>query len=522
MSEENRAPADSHSASSGLAGRALQGGKWLGISAAVQALLKILIVAVLARLLTPAEFGLVAIAGIFIDLGSGVASMGVVQALVQRPQLSNLNIRAAFWLSMIIGIATSSVIFLSAGLLADLVRTPEVAPLIAVLSLTFILSAIGTVPEGIATRQRNFRLLALRQVLAYVVGYGVVGVGSALLGFGVWALVHAQLAQVGLASVLLLVAVRFDCRLTADLGAYREIIRYGSGVSASRIVTSFANQMDRVVVSIFTSPDAVGLYTKAVQVTRYPNMLFGKVIEDILFPTFAVVQADRQRLQSAYCKSVGSVCVIMAPVSVFFVLAAGPISDLLLGPQWAGVVPLMMILSVSLTFRMVQRVSNAMMFAIGRSWLIAAWQTGLFIATTAGALIGVQFGLVGVVVGVTIGYVICYVAGTVMSSIVLSVNVGLMVSRYLTGVPLAILAGFGAATGTSLSAGGHVSSVVGLAISVLATSILFIIAIALSPTFFLRKDGIWMLSLLIPRLRASGRMVRLLVWLCRTGNRPGE
>ncbi|MFB1295263.1 lipopolysaccharide biosynthesis protein [Mycobacterium sp. pW049] len=483
-----------------LSATALHGGKWLGISALAQALLKIVVVAVLARLLTPTEFGLVAIAGIFIDVAAGIAAMGVSQALVQQRDLMGHHIRAAFWIALVTGVAMTALLYFTSGWLAQLLRGPEAAPLIAALSGVFVIQALGVVPEGLATRNRDFRLLAVRQFVAYVLGYGVVGIGSAVLGAGAWALIYAQITQTVLATLLLIMAVRFDWRPTATWSAYREIFTYGSGVSVARIATSFANQMDRVIVSINTSPASVGLYTKAVQVTRYPNMLVGKVIEDVLFPSFANVQADRERLKNAYCRSVGAICVVMMPVSVFFCLSAGPIADLLLGPQWDGVVPLMMVLSVSLTFRLVQRISNALMFAIGRSWLIATWQVVLFVTTTGGALVGIRFGLVGAVIGVTIAYTVCYIAGTVVSALLLSLSVSRLMVRYLTGLPLSVLAAIGVAAGNSLVVAEFVPSLVGLAISVLLAVVLALVAIRFAPRLFLQEDGQWLFSLLLSKL----------------------
>ncbi|PQP41638.1 lipopolysaccharide biosynthesis protein [Mycolicibacterium austroafricanum] len=500
MNVPERSPVNSGPSKGSLSGTALHGGKWLGIAALLQALLKIVVVAVLARLLTPTEFGLVAIAGIFVDVAAGIAAMGVSQALVQRPDLTRDHMRAAFWITLVVSLAMTALLYFSSGWLAALLHGPEAAPLIAVLSVVFVIQALGVVPEGLATRDKNFRLLAVRQLIAYVVGYGAVGVGSALLGAGAWALVYAQIAQALLATVLLIAAIGFDWRPTLVWSAYREIAGYGAGVSASRIATAFANQMDRVIVSMNTNPASIGLYTKAIQVTRYPNMLVGKVIEDVLFPSFAGVQADRERLKRAYCRSVGSICAVMTPISVFFCLSARPIADLLLGPQWHGVVPLMMVLSVSLTFRLVQRISNAIMFAIGRSWLIASWQVILFVTTTLGALIGIRFGLLGAVIGVTTAYILCYVSGTIACSVLLSINLGQLMVRYFAGVPLAVLGGLSAGVGLALAEAGFVSSVIGLAISALAFIVLGVAAALIGPRFFLGSDGQWLASLLLSKL----------------------
>ena len=267
---------------------------------------------------------------------------------------------------MVMGISVTVALFFTSTWLAKILGNASAGPLIAALSASFAIGAVASVSEGLAARRLQFRILAVRKVAAYLLGYGAVGIVSALLGAGAWALVYAQLAQASLEALLLIAAVRFDWRPTIKWSAYREILGYGSGYSVAQVVNSIANQLDRAVVAKYTTTAAVGLYTRAVQITRYPHRMIGQVIEDVLFPSFAGVQADREHLSRAFYRSIGSIFVVMTPVSVFFSVAARPITNLLLGPQWGEAVVLIAAFGASIPFRSAQRISSALLRAVGQ------------------------------------------------------------------------------------------------------------------------------------------------------------
>lgn len=493
-----------------LSGTVLRGGGWLGMAALLQTLLQILIFAVLARLLSPTDFGLVAIAGIFIDLAAGIATMGTSQALVQRPFLTVYHIRASFWISLIMGLAMTGALFASSNWLAALLNSPSSAPLMAALALTFAIRALGSVPEGLATRRLQFRVLAVRQLVAYSVGYGVVGVASALGGAEEWTLVFAQVTQVSVATLLMIIAVRFDIRPTLKRSAYRDILGFGSGFSVARIANSLANQVDRVVVSMNTPPAAVGLYTRALQVSRYPTTLIGQVIEDVLFPSFASAQNDRKRLANAYYRSIGAIFTVLTPTSVFFCISAPAITSLLLGRQWGGAATMMVAFGAAIPFRSAQRVSSALLRSVGRSWLVAAMQTFLFIATTAGALVGIKYGLVATAVAVTLAFILHYVALAVACMLTLSIKPQLLLLRHLSGLPVALIVATGAAIGTGAGSVGLIPSLVGLLVSIIICFTLAVGAIWFRPSLFLGSDGQWLNSLLVSRLPRRWRSHPLL------------
>ena len=468
------------------------------MAALTQAILQIVIFAVLARVLSPTDFGLVATAGIFIDLAAGIAVLGTTQSLVQREELTDLHIRAAFWLSVCTGLTTTAVLFAASDVLASALSSPNSGPLIAALSAVFTIRAVASVSEGLAARRWKFRVIALRQLAAYCIGYGFVGIGSAIMGAGAWALVYAQLSQAAVAAVLMIAVVHFDCRPTLNRGAYRDLLTFGSGVSFNRIVNSLANQIDRAIVAVNTNPAGVGLYTRTLQVARYPAMMVGQVIEDVLFPSFSGVQADRQRLTAAYLRSVGAIFVVMLPVAVFLSLIAVPVTNLLLGPQWNGAAALFVAFCINIPIRSAQRISNALLLSVGRSWLIGSLQVLLLALTAAGAVVGIRKGLVGAAIGVMVAFVLHYAALVAACKIALSIDGKALVGKHLSGIPLSILAVIGGALGNLFS--NELSAIMTILLAVAICMLLVLLCVWTVPLFVLRADGVWLLLLLHSKL----------------------
>lgn len=476
----------------------LKGGSWLGISALIQAGLQIIIFAILARLLTPTQFGLVAIASIFIDVATGIAPLGTGQALVQRRDLTEDHIRASVWISISSGIVIGAVLAMCGGPIATLLGTPDSAPLIAVLAAIFPIRALSFVPAGLAARAKNFRALAMRQLWAYVIGYGVIGISTAALGAGAWSLVYAQLSQALIATVLLIAVVRFPFSPTFSGSSYRDILSYGSGFSAARVLNSLATQVDRAIVSANSAAAAVGLYTRALQIVRYPTLLVGQVIEDVLFPSFSGVQTDDTRLKRAFTRSLGSITVVMLPIASFVCIGAGLISDVLLGPQWHGVVPLIVVFGASLPFRSSQRICSAALRAVGRSWLVASLQLLLLVATILGSWFGIQYGLVGAAIGVTIAFMIHYLALLIFCAIELRVSGGPILVHHLSGIPLGLLVAGG--TAAVVVAGSTWSPFVALPVSMAVAAIMAGLGAWFWPSVILGADGKWLASLLGSKL----------------------
>ena len=179
----------------GLTRRTLGGLVWMGSGKAAFTLLQLLVLSVLGRLLTPADFGVVSAAVVVIGLSTIVSNLGLGPAIVQRPELEQRHLDTAFTASLGLGIGLGAIVWLAAPLAAEFMRMPGMTPVLRALAWVVPINGLGTVAGSLLARDLEFSWLAIRDVITYALGYGLVGIGTALLGWGVWALVGVSLAQ---------------------------------------------------------------------------------------------------------------------------------------------------------------------------------------------------------------------------------------------------------------------------------------------------------------------------------------
>jgi O-antigen/teichoic acid export membrane protein len=298
----------------GLTNRALGGMLWTFSGTGLQAAVQIGVTAALGRLLTPAEFGVMGAAVVVIALSQIVSQIGVGPAIVQRKDLDELHIRTAFTISGGLGFVLGAILWLGAPALARFYRIPEVEPVFRAMALLFPIDGLNTVGESLLSRQLRFRLFVALDVACYIVGYACIGVVLAWRGYGVWALVAANLSQVTLRTIAMYIATRHSVRPGLNLRATKDLLSFGFGHSLAQVALVLSQQGDNMVVGRWLGSAALGVYGRAYNLMVMPATAFGKIVNRVLFPVMAHVQDERSRLAAAYERALAVVAVAPLPV----------------------------------------------------------------------------------------------------------------------------------------------------------------------------------------------------------------
>jgi len=388
--------------------RSVEGFLWSGSAVAAQAIGQIVVLALLARLLTALEFGVVSAALVVIALVRIFTESLIGPAITQRPDLTERHERTAFALAIYSGIAAGGILWLGADAIAALFVLPELVRVVQVLSVMFLLEALGAVPGALLQRDLNFARLSLIEMVSFFGGYAVVGVALALLDAGVWALVWAQLGYSLVRSTLLLFSRPHAKSLIPRRDAAKEILRFGGGHASARFFNYLAVQGDYLVVARLLSAEALGFYGRAYQLALRPAVLLGKALDRVIFPVMSSVQGDLERLQRVYRRSVSLVVSLTAPLAVVGVILGPEIVRVVLGPGWEPVYIPFQIFSVSLLFRSGSKPADSLSKAIGIVYQRAARQAVYALLVITLALIGTRWGLPGVAWGVFIAIVVNY------------------------------------------------------------------------------------------------------------------
>jgi lipopolysaccharide exporter len=329
----------------------LAGLQWAYLGTAVGAVLQFAMAAVMARLLSPTAFGLVALAGLFLRFVNYFARAGISQALIQKPTLTADDLRAALTLSVGLSSAFSLVVLVLAPLAGEIANDPNVVPVLRWLALGMVIQGLGAPSLALLRRDLRFKQLALIEVGSYVIGYMGVGLAMALADFGVYALVAAMITQGAVSTISAYLSVRHPLKPTRAAQSYRSILSFGARISVVGFFEFLQTSLDTLAVGRNAGSDALGLYNRAKLLAELPSYQLMTGLSHVLLPSFSAIQLERRRLFAAYRTAVGTAAAIVLPLNAGLAVAAPEVVRVVLGPQWDGSIDVMpwLLLASSIT-----------------------------------------------------------------------------------------------------------------------------------------------------------------------------
>lgn len=295
---------------------------------------------VLARLLLPEQFGLIAMVAVFVALANAVVDSGFANAIVQKSDLSEADRTTALVFNIIMGVVMGGVLWLSAPRIAGFYDNSELIPVVRWLSLSLVLGSFGGVHAALLTREMAFRKTALASVPATLLS-GVVGITMALSGMGVWSLVGQTLTQQAARSLLLWWASRWRPQQGFSADSFRSMFPYGSRLALSSMLDQgFQNAYVLVIGKLFTPAD-VGFYQRAKSLQQLPVANIYSILGRVLFSLFSELQSEPERLRRVMRRALqlGSLAIFI-PMAALAALAE-PLVVFLIGEKWLPTVPML-------------------------------------------------------------------------------------------------------------------------------------------------------------------------------------
>lgn len=384
--------------------------QWMYLSSMLQGASKLIVLICLTRLLDPAHFGIMGIALIFTSFAERLGQIGVGAAVVQREHLSDDDITAASFLSLLSGLLIFFFLVLAAPTIADFFHAPPVVSVLRVLACIFIVDGFSIVSDSMLQRQLKFRDLVLADNVSYLVGNLLIGITFALLGFGVWALVFATLTTRVLRSFILL---RLDPRplfvFKCKWASAKMLLCTGVGYSLGRILSFMSIQGDNFVVGRVLGVAFLGMYSRGYQLMTLPAVYLGQVLERVLFPAMAKKQSDLPTLRNIFFGSVELVTLTSLPASVYMYFLAPEIVSVLFGQKWLDLIPVLQVLSIGVFFRTAYKCGDTLARSMGAPYALALRQLIYTLCIVIGSWLGAEAGgLQGVAVAVVIAVGVNY------------------------------------------------------------------------------------------------------------------
>jgi PST family polysaccharide transporter len=330
----------------GLGASASRGAATTMAGQVLRIVIQLLSIFVLARLLTPADYGLLAMVTAIIGLGEVFRDFGLSSAAIQAKTLSREQRDNLFWINTGVGLFLSVVTFFAAGLVTMLYGDPRLLGLTQVLAITFLLNGLSTQFRADINRNMKFKRLALVDVCALAVGF-VVGVVMALCGFGYWALAGMQLAQGFTALVLSVVFAGWIPRGVHRGVPMRSFLSFGAGLAGSQLLGYVAKNVHTVVIGASLGAVSLGLYNRAFQLLTFPLSQLQAPASQVALPVLSKLYNDRARYDEFLLRGQTIMLHVVAIILSISAAQALPLFRIALGDQWVDAAPLFQILSVA-------------------------------------------------------------------------------------------------------------------------------------------------------------------------------
>jgi O-antigen/teichoic acid export membrane protein len=378
-----------------LARAAASGTKWVAFSQASRLAAQVLSMVILARLLSPSDFGVLAMALLVTGFAAIFRDFGTVAAVIQRRELPGALLDSVFWLNVSIGIAIAILLALLAPVIALAMHEPQLTGVLRLLAFAFPIVSLGLVQQALLERASRFRSVALIECCAAFAGLAI-GVLAALGGWGVYSLVSQAIVEWTVVTAGLWAASTWRPTRQCSLALIREIAGFSGNLVGFSVCNYFARNVDTVLIGRFLGATDLGYYNLAYRLMMWPLQNISWVAGRALFPTLSRLQDDKQRLAQGYVRAVAGVFLITAPLTLGLFVLREPFVVALMGERWLKVADLLFWLA---PISMVQSVGTTLgwlYLSIGRTDVMFKLTVLYGVAVTCAIVVGLQWGVEGV------------------------------------------------------------------------------------------------------------------------------
>ena len=368
---------------------------WTTLEGAGKELLSFAVFLLLARMLNPQAYGLIAIATVFISVMSTLSELGFQKAIVQAPRLSPCSLHSVFCLSLTMGALLYLGIWMSGPVLSAAFGEPELELVIRWLGLLVLMKSLTVVHRGLLVRRFEFKLLALRSIVSILVG-GTVGIGMAMQGHTIWALVGQQLSA-GMTSVLTLwFSAAWFPQFRFSWPAAKTLLPFSLRVTGSNLLDVANRQSDKLLIAAYLGKTELGAYSIAYKVFGVASRIVLLPLTRVALPAFSQRQDDLPALRSIYYTAVSISSAASLPFFLLILLSVDRLIPALFGAQWSAGIPVLQLLLVSSCINSINSFSSPLLLALGRARTVFRLNVLNVSLNILGLLIAVRWGVVAV------------------------------------------------------------------------------------------------------------------------------
>lgn len=384
---------------------ALRGGLLTGGAQGIKIAVQFLSVVVLARLLAPEDFGLVASVGPIVAFVALFQNLGLQQAVIQRSDINQRQLNHVFWVSTLVGLCCSLVVAALAPAVALFYGDARMTGITLAAAAPLLLGSLAALPLALMNRRLKFGQLALNDVITAVAGL-VATVAAALAGLGYWSLVIGP----AVSALVALVAAWRVAQWQPGKPSFRidrEILSFGANLTGFNLVNFFARNLDTILIGKFSGATELGYYDRAYKLMLFPLQNISQPLTRLMIPLMSRIQDDKRRFRDIYMDTNWLLAAVTAPGIAALTMTSPEVVSLLFGERWLAVAPIFAWLGIASLTQPISNTTGWIFICQGKTGTMFRWGIYSSAVTVAAFIVGMRWGAVGVAAAYAIsGYVL--------------------------------------------------------------------------------------------------------------------
>jgi O-antigen/teichoic acid export membrane protein len=379
---------------------AAYGVTWSGIVQVLSQILSFISTIILARLLSPEDFGIVASASIFTELLSRMGDMGLSTAIIQRKNITSSHLSTVFWSALGLGIVFCLITVAISPIAANFFHNEKIGPVLAVYSIAFVIAPLRMVHGTLMMKRLEFFRFSVCEI-GNGITYALAVIALSFAGLGVWSIVFGYLASQVIYATLRWSLSRWHPSFIFSIKSLKELWGFGANVTGNTIVQYIIDKLDYLIVGKFLTVASLGIYSMSYKVVNMISNVTSASVSAVSFTTFSIVQEDKERLRRGFMKSTAYVSLIASPCFAGLAVLGPEIIKVAFGPGWEMSIRPMQILCIMATFYSIGITSGSLAVSKGRPDISLKFNIVRLILLVPALLVGVRFGAMGVAAGVS-------------------------------------------------------------------------------------------------------------------------
>ena len=397
-----------------------------------------LVMLVMARLLSPNDYGVVGMLVVFVSIAQAFVDGGFSQALIRKKNRTEVDNSTVFYFNIVVSVLIYLIFYLFAPFVSKFYNMPTLTPFMRVICLSIIINAFGVVQRALFNANIDFKAQAKASLIAIVIS-GVIGISLAFRGFGPWALVWQQLSNLVVNTLFLWIYSEWRPILAYSWKSFNELFSFGSKLLATSLLNAIYDNIQTIVIGKLYAAKSLGLYSRATHFADLPSQQFTSVFMRVTFPVLCKVQDDLDRLTSVYRRMLRVSVYIVFPLLIGMAAVAHPMIEVFLGKQWIECAYMLQIICFAKMWYPIHAINLDILQVSGRSDLFLKIEIYKKIVSLSLLALSAPFGIIAMCYSNLLSSLICLYINTYYSSKILGISLLSQLKDLFPTISLAIV-----------------------------------------------------------------------------------